>query len=621
MILLLLEAAVRALALAIVTGVLLWLLRVKNVSAKRTAWTIVLLAAFAMPALMQSPWVPTAFQWKPSIPERQPQILYPTTPTAILEPFKTVRPATTIETRSSSLPIASTPSPAIATKPAWHPTPALFLAIYGAIAAVLTLRLFLGLFSAMRLWRRASPHQGLATSRVSIRVSHQVCSPVTIGSAIVLPSDYRKWPPEKLRAVLAHECAHVRNFDFHFQLLAAFYAAIFWFSPLGWWLRHHLAVLAESISDHAGIIESDTRSDYAEIVLQFAAMPRRPMTGVAMACTGNISRRIEQLLNQDLYSAAFAHGRKRARVAFVLIAVTVFATSLLLRVPSAHAAQEATAPPPPPAAAQLPVLAPPAPVAAVSAPPAPRQIARAQESTTTTQSTTVQSNGDHSNSYSYGFSDGGDSYALIDGSNSNVTFSGRWNSGESQEAIEKARRAANGSPFLWFRHDGKSYIVTDPSIVANLKALYAPMEELGRQQEELGKKQEELGRQQEALGQKQEQAAIPTPDMSREIADLNAAIAKLQDMKGKEMTSEQLADLQGKLGDLQGKLGDIQGQIGEKQGALGAEQGRLGEQQGKLGEQQGRIGEQQGKIAQAADKKVKAVIQQSLSNGQAKPIE
>ena len=47
--------------------------------------------------------------------------------------------------------------------------------------------------------------------------------------------------------------SHVRQRDFYLQLLAGLYAALFWFSPLGWWLKRKLSDLGEAISDRAGL--------------------------------------------------------------------------------------------------------------------------------------------------------------------------------------------------------------------------------------------------------------------------------------------------------------------------------------------------------------------------------
>jgi hypothetical protein len=49
--------------------------------------------------------------------------------------------------------------------------------------------------------------------------------------------------------------------------------------------------------------------------------------------------------------------------------------------------------------------------------------------------------------------------------------------------------------------------------------------------------------------------------------------------------------------------------------------GKLGDEQGKLGEEEGHLGEQQAKLAGEADQKTRAIIEESLKNGKAKPVE
>jgi len=231
--------------------------------------------------------------------------------------------------------------------------------------------------------------------------------------------------------------------------------------------------------------------------------------------------------------------------------------------------------------------------------------------------TTYSINGKKSG-FRYYVSDNGDSYAIVRGNGSeHMTFNGDIHSSD----IEKARQLAGGKDFLWFNHDGKSYIVDDPATLAQIEAMYKPMEDLGRQQEELGKKQEVLGKQQEEIGQQQEKVSVPTPDMSKQIAEIEEAMAKLKASQGKNLTQDDFGALQEKLGELQGRLGEIQGEIGSRQGEFGERMGALGEKMGVLGEQMGRLGEQQGKIAEQADQKVKSIIDQSLKNGKARPIQ
>ncbi len=242
-----------------------------------------------------------------------------------------------------------------------------------------------------------------------------------------------------------------------------------------------------------------------------------------------------------------------------------------------------------------------------------------QSTTTETGNSSYSNNGKHSG-YRYYHSSNGQSYAVIRGGDTaHMTFSGDWIEGQREE-IAKASKQAHGD-FLWFTRDGKEYYVDDPAILNQIEAMYKPMEALGAQQEALGKQQEVLGKQQEEIGRQQEAASVPTPDMSKEIAKIDEAMAKLKANQGKNMTQEQFAELQERLGELQSRIGEIQGRIGERQGEFGARMGELGEKMGALGAQQGRLGAEQGRIAQEADQKVKSIINESLQNGKAHPVQ
>ena len=221
----------------------------------------------------------------------------------------------------------------------------LLFTLYSGIAAFFLVRLAVGLFTTIRLWRTATPisveQLPYGAPSVRVRVTNRVASPLTIGSAVLLPADCATWDRRKLRIVLAHESSHIRQGDFYLQLLAAFYSALVWFSPLGWWLKHKLAELAEAISDRAAMEEAASCTTYAQILLEFAAMPRRVTIGVAMARPGSLSRRIERLLNDDSFRQCFAGGR-RALIAVVLVPLALLASTTLIRVQAATAAHVLT---------------------------------------------------------------------------------------------------------------------------------------------------------------------------------------------------------------------------------------------------------------------------------------
>jgi beta-lactamase regulating signal transducer with metallopeptidase domain len=392
------EAALRSLLVALVVALGLGILRVRNVLAQKAAWGLVLVSALAMPLLLPitagwhllpaevnivvpahpmtlleelqaliqarsesaSAGAPETAPRSPSDPakiERSPASGQAEAPHADLTPSGSAparRPArgqqnvplipdSSLSSSAQSTADNASPIEKMQSSPVVrHLTNSpilLALILYCGIAALLFVRLALGLFITIRLWRSSTPVPAdqlrYHAASLQVRASSQVASPLTIGSAILLPADYTTWDSEKLRIVLAHERSHIRQGDFYLQLLAGLYAALFWFSPLGWWLKHELAELAEAISDRAGMEEARSRTSYAQILLEFAAAPRRVSTiGVAMARAGSLSRRIERLLNDNSFRLCFAGGRG-ALAAVALVPLAVFASTTLVRVEAA----------------------------------------------------------------------------------------------------------------------------------------------------------------------------------------------------------------------------------------------------------------------------------------------
>lgn len=699
-----LEAALRAIVLALTVWAGLRVMRVKNVRSQKAAWGLVLALSLLMPLMMRCHWLSPAIAIKVPFPawmqssESRPA----TAPNAISAPISAVSTHRSPERFASSEPFPATgdrfPAPTVSSMRFDSPSPAqskpepgsqaapvtgsglslrqpLTLAgvFYLIVCAGLLLRMTYGLCLAMKIWASAQPilpEQGSDFAPgLRWRWSELVASPVTIGSGIVLPADYIHWEVEKLRIVLAHEGSHIRQGDFYLQMLAGVYSSLFWFSPFAWWLKRKLSELGEVISDHAGLQEAASCTSYARILLEFAAMPRPTLVGVAMARTSNLSRRIEHLLNDSSFRQAFAGSRRRTLLAVLLVPAALFAATSLVRVEAAQAAPPASlqgapaAVPEPPAE---PVVAVPAKVGPVdpvlAAPPAQSQaqvapaaptapvapggvtpVAPANESVApmpppppsqsgdtvgdSQSETTANSNGDavpskriyKGRGYAYSYSTNGDSWALVTDRSEHVMFSGDWHN-STRDMLDKVRSQGH-EKFLVFTHDGKSYFLDDPAVIGQIEAMYKPMEDLGRQQEELGKQQAALGKQQEGLGRQQQMARIPTPDLSKEMAELNAAMAKLQEKQAGTISQEELADLQRKIGAIQGRLGALQGKMGGEEGKFGEMQGKLGAEQGKLGAEQGRLGAEQGRIANEANQKVIAIIGESLSNGKAHPVQ
>jgi beta-lactamase regulating signal transducer with metallopeptidase domain len=313
MLALLLESALRSLLLGAAVWFGLKFLRVKNPHAQMTAWTLVLVASMAMPALMRLITV--------TIPDAPPaplaQIIWPApaAPPVLEHGLDLAPPSVAAHAAEAEQTIA----PAIAHAPRravdWR---AAATAIYALVAGMLLLRLLIGLVLTWRLARLARPVRASWAAGIDVRVSDAVGVPVTFGSTILLPTEYVAWSTAKRRAVLTHERAHVAHADFYVLLLAALNRAVFWFNPLAWWQFVRLAELAEIISDDAALEALEDRPRYAGILLDVARRRQQAPVALAMARPATVRRRVERILAAR-EAPARANWRQRMLVASTLL--------------------------------------------------------------------------------------------------------------------------------------------------------------------------------------------------------------------------------------------------------------------------------------------------------------
>jgi beta-lactamase regulating signal transducer with metallopeptidase domain len=553
--------------------------------------------------------------------------------------------------------------------------------LYLGVCAALVLRLLLGLASSFRIWMDAKPVATLTNldlpDSIPVRWSQRIGSPVNIGSGILLPADYAEWDEEKLRVVLAHERSHISQRDFYLQMIAGLYASLTWFSPLGWWLKRKLSELGEAISDHAGLDAASSPSAYAQLLLEFAAQPRPTLTGVAMAHSRNLSNRIERLLNDSNFRVAFSGGR-RALLALVL-PVALIAATAMVRVEAAQAPQSAVAaspsmqsadqapaapaattpsagqaktgqsgstlaavlfsgqspdqapappqpaPAPAPAASPSPSVAPAA--AAAPAPPLPPTesqdgvqvvvppIPPIDVNVGAMKIPTMKLELKGLEGHGLCRVNDGDTYAIVGDPGVETRFCGN-TGGEMEAEVEKARSVAHGH-FLLFRHDGKYYVVDDPATVSQIEDMNKAMHDQGEKMRALGEQYRDAGREAREQARKERETAenIPVPDLSKEMADLKATVANLTAKPDATVSREQFAQLQHNISALQRRVIDaeIKAEVNVDMSGFNAEMGKFNEQMNKMGAEMGRL-------AQENQEKMGSVIDQSLKDGKARPL-
>lgn len=305
-------AAIRILLLAVVAGVLAWVLRRRGAELRHAIWTVLLIAMLGMPLLPSIlpplPVVPVAWLRGRPAPVRDPLI-----------PVQT-RTVMTV-TASGATFVEQNAAPArLPRLPLW---PQYLLPVYLLCAGAALLRVVQAVRQAGGLVRRATTvqdeelrevmrtlclQQGSGYPLPRVAESAQAVVPFTAGwqqPVILLPADWRAWDEFKLRAVLAHEMAHVKRGDWLIAMLGAVNRALFWFHPLAWWLERHLAKLAEESCDAAGIAGTGDARRYAGVVLEFAATmaaagSRLSWAATAMARSSRVGGRIEKILEGSM---------------------------------------------------------------------------------------------------------------------------------------------------------------------------------------------------------------------------------------------------------------------------------------------------------------------------------
>jgi hypothetical protein len=188
--------------------------------------------------------------------------------------------------------------------------------------------------------------------------------------------------------------------------------------------------------------------------------------------------------------------------------------------------------------------------------------------------------------------DSGDPWVLVeDGDSASMHGSTR--------DLRRARKLAGSEPLLWFRRDGKEYLVRDPALLGRVRKALEPQRALGRKMGDLGAEQGKLGAKLAALGGRR--AALGMEQARRELE----AIAARRDADDDEAPPRRESPKRRAVRD---------GRVEE----LGEEQGELSRQRAELGREMGKLGREMQRVSREAEKQVGAVLDEALQSGAAK---
>ncbi|TKR33504.1 peptidase M56 [Luteimonas gilva] len=510
------------------------------------------------------------------------------------------------------------------------------VALWSLGAALLASRMAMGMAWVSRM-RRA--HAGAVDPRwqarldrlaglmglrraIALRIAEDLDSPVAAGwwrPLVLVPAALiARMPADLLEALLAHELAHIKRYDYLVNLVQSAIEALLFYHPVVWWLSKRIRAERERIADE---LAAQALGDPKRLALALQQLDligakdgfAQPHLAPA-AHGGNLMSRIQHLVRPDRHALSW-------KIALPIlglsaICLTVFAQG---QAPTAKVAATASAKP--------------AAIAQAKAAPAARSAPSA--SGRTTGSIQVGGRGPR------------EAYALVRADKDAMTVSGNVN--DIREA-EKARRSIQGE-FLWFRRGSESYVLQDPAMLARVDEAWKPTEALGVRMEALSDKMsghskvmEGYGRQMEALSAKHQ---APSAEMERTGKEMEAVSEQQQVLADKmrrlsaEMaradSDQQREALDGQMEALQTRmqpLSDRMEALSEKMNAHSArieasqrpmeELSRQMEQASKpmeaLGKQMDALGKQQEQLSRQADGVVRSIIDQALSSGKALPM-
>jgi beta-lactamase regulating signal transducer with metallopeptidase domain len=442
---------------------------------------------------------------------------------------------------------------------------------------------------------------------VELRLVDNLESPVAAGwwrPVVLLPAGLlARMPTDLIEALLAHELAHIRRHDYLVNLLQNAVEAVLFYHPAVWWLSHRIRVEREQIADQLASEVACSPRRLALALSELSELQRTPpaLHLVQAAHGGQLMSRIEQLIRP------VRRAHPGARIVFPLLGLLALglATFSYARIGDGHDATTVVT------------------------------MSSGDDDTVVTSGGSLTVVDDPRR----------DGYALVDKQGDQINLHGDID----MSAITLVKRQRDGE-FLWFRRDGRNYLVTDPAVLAKAReawretnAIGAKMEPLGEEMEKHGEKMERLGEQMEALSQGHRPSAAmraaerridELAEQQQELADDQSDLASQIDDAGDAAERDQLAR---RVDALSVQMDAISRQMDEQSRVLDAEARRLEEAvkpmdalsrqmdeaskpMDALGRQMDALGKQMEVASKKAEREMRVLIDEAMARKLAMPV-
>ncbi len=296
----LVDTTMKSFVIFAVAGLFAFCLRRKSAAVRGFVWSMAIVGCLIVPL----------FSFV--LPKWELGILSVETPVSIAQSQLSPKPV-------SSIPITSTQPQLNAVTGQSNPLTALhwtdWIAIVWAGAGLfLLIRLIVGIGAVWHISacgnnfsRAVKQCRSNWTQRTDVRLSNRITVPMVWGflrPVILLPVEADQWQTERLRAVLLHELAHIKRWDWTMLIVAQIMCTVYWFNPLVWFAAHWMRIEAEQACDDQVLNAGYQSTDYAQLLLDITRNVKiakaTSLAAVAIARSSKIERRLRTVLAENL---------------------------------------------------------------------------------------------------------------------------------------------------------------------------------------------------------------------------------------------------------------------------------------------------------------------------------
>jgi uncharacterized protein (TIGR03435 family) len=163
---------------------------------------------------------------------------------------------------------------------------------------------------------------------VQLLVSGLVQAPVVVGllrPVVLAPlGALAGLPADQMEALLLHELAHIRRYDYLVNALQSILEALLFYHPVVWWVSGHMRAEREMCCDDAAIAITGDALGFARALAQIGAAEHAHHRAAMAATGGSVVDRVARLLGVSR-PASRTHSLAAVASAAVLVAITAMA--------------------------------------------------------------------------------------------------------------------------------------------------------------------------------------------------------------------------------------------------------------------------------------------------------